>query len=105
MWALVPDVDSDDHQNIIFFYTKSTVFENFLCFQQQTTMDALAAGDAEEHEHCKTCVRMKCNVKPNWPDSCDVIDCENRCGMRLHRCKQIEHLQVKRIHLSNTNLI
>ena len=93
---------------VICFYTKSFAsslkhFENFHYFQQQTTMDALAAGDAEEHEHCKTCVRMKCNVKPNWPDSCDVIDCENRCGMRLHRCKQIEHLQVKRIHLQNSN--
>ena len=103
--------DSDGRQRNNLLCTNNTIFalrqvfntENSFYFQQQATMDALAAGDAEEHEHCKTCVRMKCNVKSNWPDSCDVIDCENRCGMRLHKCKQIEHLQVKRIHLSNSN--
>ena len=58
-------------------------------------MDTLASGDGEEHEHCKTCVKMRCKVKSNWPESCAMIDCEMQCGMRLHKCKQIEHLQVK----------
>ncbi len=61
---------------------------------QQLTMEALEGEEGEEHVHCATCFRATCSEPSRAPDSCAVVACEMKCGARLHKCKQRDHLEV-----------
>ena len=41
-----------------------------------------------EHGHCASCFLMSCTYQ-----SCRVVECKNKCGMRYHQCKEQDHLE------------
>ena len=47
---------------------------------------------APVHNHCASCVKLRCNVDPTDPDNCDIVSCELDCGAKFHRCKQSDHV-------------
>ncbi|XP_056437203.1 F-box only protein 30-like [Gadus chalcogrammus] len=43
------------------------------------------------HEHCASCVNLRCTTKPVAGASCDLTACPLACGATFHSCKSAEH--------------
>ncbi|CAL8314661.1 unnamed protein product [Lota lota] len=43
------------------------------------------------HEHCASCVNLRCTTKPRAGASCDLTACPLACGATFHSCKSAEH--------------
>lgn len=43
------------------------------------------------HEHCDSCVKKNCVVKPDEKTSCQMVYCSTGCGFHFHMCKLDEH--------------
>ncbi|XP_053384203.1 F-box only protein 30-like isoform X2 [Mercenaria mercenaria] len=49
---------------------------------------------AASHEHCTSCHRMNCMMKPDDITSCALIYCQAGCGFRFHNCKSEDHKKI-----------
>ncbi|XP_076030354.1 F-box only protein 30-like isoform X2 [Oratosquilla oratoria] len=51
--------------------------------------------DINIHFHCEHCIKLyKCQERPKPGWSCEIMNCDNGCGLRFHTCKLEEHLML-----------
>lgn len=43
------------------------------------------------HDHCVQCFSWKCDARPDYVTSCELIECGQGCGRTFHACKQKSH--------------
>ncbi|VDH90896.1 F-box protein 30 [Mytilus galloprovincialis] len=43
------------------------------------------------HDHCVQCFIWKCDVRPDYVTSCELIECVQGCDRIFHACKQKSH--------------
>ncbi|VDI14804.1 F-box protein 30 [Mytilus galloprovincialis] len=43
------------------------------------------------HDHCVQCFSWKCDVRPDYVTSCELIECVQGCDRIFHACKQKSH--------------
>ncbi|XP_060074012.1 F-box only protein 30-like [Ylistrum balloti] len=58
------------------------------------TDEALAFSLSILHAHCEGCHDRYCNISPDGNSSCEVIECSQSCGQRLHMCKIEDHKNI-----------
>ncbi|XP_076804122.1 F-box only protein 30-like [Clavelina lepadiformis] len=44
------------------------------------------------HEHCTLCFKKICTDK--FKEVCKVVPCKNNCGFVMHKCKEVDHLEI-----------
>ncbi|KAK3597630.1 hypothetical protein CHS0354_030180 [Potamilus streckersoni] len=69
-----------------------------------TELNDLDHGLSQMHGHCEMCFLRNCNITPDGINGCELSDCLQGCGARLHLCKLKDHSIVclkEKVHCIN----